>query len=135
MRNHTLSGQGSPGYINRPGKPIRAVCTGLRNITAWLPILWKDRPWDAYYLYVILKKKLECMSRYEKEYAIANKAPAVARDMDRAIALIDRLINRDATEDDPFDRQAPQTPCANTEQAAQDELFDLLKTHIGDWWD
>ena len=38
--------------------------TGVKNITYWLPIIWKDRNWDHRYIYNILQHKLKAQSKY-----------------------------------------------------------------------
>lgn len=37
------------------------VKNGISNICKWLPVIWKDRNWDYYFIYVILHKKLTLM--------------------------------------------------------------------------
>ena len=39
---------------------------GIRNLIKWFPIIWKNREWDHYYIYEILKFKLENQSQYLK---------------------------------------------------------------------
>jgi hypothetical protein len=34
---------------------------GIKNIFIWLPVVWKDRQWDFYYLFIMLHKKLSLM--------------------------------------------------------------------------
>jgi len=36
-------------------------CTGIKNLIAWFPVIWKDRQWDYMYLLRIINKKLELM--------------------------------------------------------------------------
>jgi hypothetical protein len=31
----------------------------MQNVWRWFPVVWKDRDWDEYYIYEILKTKLE----------------------------------------------------------------------------
>ena len=31
----------------------------IKNIIRWIPVLWKDRDWDDWYIYKILQKKIE----------------------------------------------------------------------------
>jgi hypothetical protein len=40
---------------------IRWTKLGLKNLRAWLPIIWVDRHWDYDYLLTIIDKKLELM--------------------------------------------------------------------------
>ena len=30
----------------------------IRKVLRWIPILWRDRDWDYYFVYEILKQKL-----------------------------------------------------------------------------
>jgi hypothetical protein len=32
---------------------------GVRNLIRWFPVIWNDRNWDQYYIYIILRKKLK----------------------------------------------------------------------------
>jgi hypothetical protein len=32
---------------------------GIQNVWRWFPVVWKDRDWDQYFIYEILKTKLE----------------------------------------------------------------------------
>jgi hypothetical protein len=38
---------------------IRNTIKGIENVIYWFPVIWKDRDWDHYYIYEILKTKLE----------------------------------------------------------------------------
>lgn len=78
-------------------KPIRIFFNSIGRLFIWFPVIWNDRDWDFGYFYDILKKKLELMSKYEKKYAIAEKADETAKQIDEAICLINKL------EDDYFE--------------------------------
>ena len=38
---------------------FKNIKRGIKNIIYWLPIIWKDRDWDYYYIYIVLKHKLQ----------------------------------------------------------------------------
>ena len=40
----------------------------IRNLIRWIPIIWKDRDWDFYFTYEILKKKLEFQAEFTRKY-------------------------------------------------------------------
>jgi hypothetical protein len=37
---------------------------GIKNLFRWLPTIWKDRDWDSYYIYEIIRVKLEHQAKY-----------------------------------------------------------------------
>ena len=79
--------------------PIRTFVASFKKTIEWFPIIWKDRDWDHTYFYIVLKHKLEMMSKYEKKYAIAERSAEIAEKMDEAVNLIDKLLNYDYTEE------------------------------------
>ena len=40
---------------------IRNTKYGVGNLVTWIPVIWKDRWWDSYFIYPILHKKLSIM--------------------------------------------------------------------------
>jgi len=36
---------------------------GIRNLFRWLPVIWRDRTWDAHYLYSLLEFKFKNMEK------------------------------------------------------------------------
>lgn len=36
----------------------------IRNIIDWLPVMWKDRHWDDYYITKVLQRKIELQRQY-----------------------------------------------------------------------
>lgn len=61
---------------------------GVKNLWRWLPVIWKDRDWDSYYIYEVLRFKLE-----KQAYYIANRDfhTNAKRDAERML-LCARLI-------------------------------------------
>ncbi len=80
--------------------PMRRFFKSVGRVFVWLPIIWKDRDWDYDYLYEVLKKKLQLMSKYEKKYACAEKSEDVAKQMDEVISLIEK--QQDGYHDEAF---------------------------------
>lgn len=65
----------------------------IKNIIRWIPTLWKDKDWDGYFIYEIMKKKLE---HQRKELVGANRHTEVwrqNRDITICLNLIERLQN------------------------------------------
>lgn len=63
----------------------------IKNIIDWIPILYKDRNWDFYYIYVILKFKLE-KTKTLMENGYGDNTYKVSR-INLAINLLDKLIH------------------------------------------
>jgi hypothetical protein len=42
----------------------REIIKGIKNTIYWFPIIWKDRNWDSYYIFEIMKHKLKAQSNY-----------------------------------------------------------------------
>lgn len=40
------------------------IYKGIKNIIHWLPTIWKDRDYDTYYIYEVLRVKLEKQAKY-----------------------------------------------------------------------
>jgi hypothetical protein len=45
---------------------LRDFFCGLKNLFRWFPTIWKNRDWDHYHIYEILRFKLETQARYLK---------------------------------------------------------------------
>ena len=42
---------------------------GFRNLWDWKEVIWYDRDWDGYYLYVLLLKKIKNMKKSHEKYS------------------------------------------------------------------
>ena len=67
------------------------IYEGICNIFYWFPIIWKDRNYDQFYIYQILKHKLKTQSKYIKGRDWHIKAQSDARNMMVCVKLIDKL--------------------------------------------
>lgn len=70
----------------------RSVKYGIKNLIIWFPIIWKDRNWDHWFLYKMLKFKLSRMEKYHRKYGIALRSEIKANEMKTCVNLLDRLI-------------------------------------------
>lgn len=77
-------------YYETIGKHINYVYNSIKNLIRWVPIIWKDRDWDGWYIYTILETKI----RYQAKY-IGSKDRYVEakRDTERMMTCV-RLIKK-----------------------------------------
>lgn len=68
------------------------IIEGIKNLWKWLPIVWKDRNWDQYYLYELLHFKLQNMERLHRNYSYSLYADRTADQLKVCKLLLDRLI-------------------------------------------
>jgi len=76
----------------------RNIKYGVLNLIKWFPIIWQDRDWDHYYLYVILKYKLKRMEKLHIDYGHAMCSEQTATQIKLCVNLLDRLIKDDYDE-------------------------------------
>ena len=72
------------------GWRIRYARNAMRNIIRWLPVIWKDKDYDSWYIYTILQTKL----KHQAEYIAGNHRHTLAlRDAQRMMTCV-RLIEK-----------------------------------------
>ena len=37
---------------------------GVKNLWKWFPVIWKDRDYDSYYIYELIRVKLQNQAKY-----------------------------------------------------------------------
>ena len=75
---------------------IKEFFRSIKNLINWFSVIWKDRQWDHYFIYVILRKKLYLMEKFfNSKNAVSMDSEATAKDMKHCIEILDRLINQD----------------------------------------
>lgn len=42
----------------------RNFIIGIKNLIKWFPVIWRDRDWDTYYIFDVLKFKIAQQSKY-----------------------------------------------------------------------
>jgi hypothetical protein len=118
---------------------IKQLIGRIRNLIRWAPIIWKDRDWDYYFIYEILKHKLIFTEGFirEKGTHMFN-----TEDADSILKAID-LINKVQTEYylDKYLSEATEWTTEGIDKAVEDhdkvkqELFQHLNDNIEKWWD
>jgi hypothetical protein len=72
---------------------------GIKNLWKWFPTIWRDRDWDANFIYEIIKVKLEHQAKYIGDHDRHTRAK---RDSE-LMRLTSRLIQR--CQDDFYDME------------------------------
>ena len=65
---------------------------GIENLIRWFPVIWKDRDWDHYFLYVILHHKLKRMEHLHIHYSHLTSGSQTVKEIKTCINLLDRLL-------------------------------------------
>lgn len=65
---------------------------GIKNIYHWLPVIWKDRNWDSYYIYKVLRFKINRMADIIGENDRHLNTHKDVKRMRICVELLDRLI-------------------------------------------
>lgn len=68
---------------------------GIRNLIIWFPVIWKDRWWDYYFIYTILRRKLHLMEKNIRLHGHHTKHIEDADKIKKCVLLLDRLIEDD----------------------------------------
>jgi hypothetical protein len=118
---------------------VRTWYKRIKNIIRWIPILWKDRDWDYWYTFEILKVKLKFQSEHFRKYGYHVSSERDAQKMELCIRLIDKVQNEYYL-DEQLMKKDPITD-KNIEDAiskhdkAKKLLFNILENNIESWWD
>jgi hypothetical protein len=122
---------------------------GIKNLIKWRKTIWNDRDFDYYYIYEILKKKLEFMADHTEKNSMLENADQHAKEMRECVKLI-HAIQHEEFETEAAERcistslndnmtneefkQIFEEAQRKTEEA-KSKLFDTLKNKIEHWWD
>lgn len=74
-----------------PKRFLRETWRFLKRLKVWIPILWRDRDWDDFYIFEILKTKILTQRKYLVENYRHTSIPQVNRDMTTCLNLIERF--------------------------------------------
>jgi len=113
----------------------------IRNMIRWAPIIWNDRDWDYYYVYQILKKKIEFQLKHIQEEDIVDfdyqyqRGQTILKLIDRVQSeyYIEQLFDRLPSGDVAGDMWIVEYHYKQHEKAKK-LLFKLLEKHIDYWW-
>jgi len=71
---------------------FRNIKQGIKNLFIWFPVVWDDRWWDHYYLFIILRFKLGLVEKNFRKYGHHIDAKKDADVMKYCCGILDRLI-------------------------------------------
>lgn len=120
--------------IRRIKSEIRQFFIGVHNIIKWIPVLYKDRDWDFYFVYVMLQKKLEFTEIAIRNSSLQN-AEFYAKKIRTAIRLIE-IVREEKYLDDVLkegDWDNIRKAIAKQDKAKK-LLFNYLQHYIEQWW-
>jgi hypothetical protein len=66
------------------------LINGIKNLIYWFPIIWKDRSYDHYYIYEILKHKI----KKQAEYIGGRDFHTMSKRDSEIMMLVTRLIDK-----------------------------------------
>jgi len=105
---------------------FRSVKYGTENLIKWFPVVWKDRDWDHWFLYVILQFKLKQMEKLQRKYGHGLNSEDYANQMRTCILLLDRLIKDDYLENvlKPHEEKWGETTMDFKATRERDDLYE-----------
>ena len=110
----------------------------IKNLIRWIPIIWKDRDWDFYFTYEILKKKLEFQAEFTRKYGHHESALHDASRMETCVRLIKKLQHEEYIIVPVIDRVYTEQDFKDDEmrhEKARKLLFRIMEQNIERWWD
>jgi hypothetical protein len=118
---------------------IKNTIRQIRKIIRWVPILWKDRDWDYYFVYEVLKQKLIDTERYIRVDGLHIYNNEDADGILKAIEMIEKVqteyhLDKYLSEAKEWTTEGIDKSTKDHEQARK-ELFQYLSDNIEKWWD
>jgi hypothetical protein len=118
---------------------IKEYIRKIKNLIRWAPIIWRDRDWDYYFIYEILKHKLAFTEKFIREKGVHVFNTEDANSILKAIDLIDKVQTEYHL--DKYLSEATEWTTEDIDKAVEDhdkvkqELFQHLNLNIEKWWD
>jgi hypothetical protein len=118
---------------------IKEFIRKIKNLIRWTPIIWKDRDWDYYFIYEILKHKLTFTEKFIREKGVHTFNNEDADGILKAIDLINKVQHEYYL--DKYLSEATEWNSKEIDKAVEDhdklkqELFQHLNDNIEKWWD
>jgi hypothetical protein len=118
---------------------IKSKIRQIRKVLRWIPILWRDRDWDYYFVYEILKQKLIDTERHVRKDSLHMFNEQDADSILKAIELIGKVqteyhLDKYLSEATEWTLEGIEKATADHDKARQ-ELFQHLNENIEKWWD
>jgi len=73
----------------------REILYGIKNLIIWFPIIWKDRNWDHYFIFLILRHKLHLTEQLIRNHGHHVNNIQDADKIKKCVLLLDRIIKDD----------------------------------------
>lgn len=109
-----------------------------------MPVIYKDRNWDQWFIFEILKTKLQHQADYFIEHGHLENSLKYAQEMLECIEMIDIVQNEKIIDDylssiDPYEDDelawSKLQEIDIKQQQAKKDLFAYLDKNIQHWWD
>jgi len=117
---------------------VRTWYKKIKNIIRWVPILWKDKDWDYWHTFEILKTKLKFQSEYFHKHGYHVSSEREAQKMKLCVRLIDKIQNEYyfdeqlMRKDEITNKDIKDAICRHDK--AKKLLFSILENNIEKWW-
>lgn len=102
----------------------------VRRFLGWLPIIWRDRNWDYWYLWPILERKFGLMEHHIRDHDFFVGASSTANELRQA-----KLLCRRLRENKYWDHPKYIQPGFDQEQQDIERLLVLMRRKLRTWWD
>ncbi len=110
----------------------------IKNLIRWFPVIYKDRDWDHWFIYQILKTKLKYQSEHLRKCGNHVSADYDADRIDLCIRLIEKVQNEEyldvALREPQWNMQSMEA-AERKHNKARKLLFKVLEQNIERWWD
>lgn len=117
---------------------FNSIVTGLKNLWKWRRAIYLDRDWDHWFIYQILKTKLEFQANSIEKNGIHENSVRDVAEMREVIRLIDivqneKIIDEALNDAEWTDERFQEVDKRHAE--VKKELFTKLHDGIDHWWD
>lgn len=90
---------GIQSLIHKILSPFIIFKESIEKIIEWFTVIWHDRDWDQYYFYIVLKHKLDMMSKYQIKHGHSTESENISKQLAEARDLINKILNYDYIEE------------------------------------
>lgn len=127
------------GWLFNIREKIQLLKEGIANLYRWRKVIYRDKDFDHWYIYEILKTKLEFQAEFLRKNGMHEAANNDVAKIKECIGLIDKVqheyyIDEFLRSKEPWSKDSSDQAIENHNNARK-ELFKLLEENIEDWWD
>lgn len=107
---------------------------GILNLWYWLPIIWRDRNWDHFYIWEILEHKLKAQAKYIAKEDRHLNAQTDARNLRICAKLIERVKDGyyEVEYQDYAEEEFRFIPC--DKEGFKELKIDIISEHYDDYF-